>query len=64
MMPRKLTASLARQVASWLAENPNVAQSFAPYLPRDLTAERASQIAAYLERAGGYYLRGLADAVA
>jgi hypothetical protein len=74
MMPRKLTAPLARQladsfaVAEQLGDVGDLARAvigaMRPYLPRDLTAERAEQIACYLERANAYYLKGLDDAVA
>jgi hypothetical protein len=55
MMPRKLTARLARRVVILLAEGEYFATAIAPYLPRDLTPERAEQIAAYLERVENFY---------
>lgn len=64
MMPRKLTATLARANADAMALGNPLIESLRPYLPRDLTPERAEQIAAYLERSNGYYLKGMDDAAA
>lgn len=58
MMPRKLTAERARELASFLNEgmgNALLSDALTAYLPRDLSPERAEQIAAYLTRVEDFY---------